>query len=97
VPNASVNRKRIIRVFRSSVEIRVLRCDAAWFRRVATIAMGSDDMIIIIIRERERDRERERAIVLKEGADARGVGHILSYIEWYHIIGMDTKLILIET
>jgi hypothetical protein len=48
---------------------------------VATIAMGSDDMIIIIIRERERDRERERAIVLKEGADARGVGHILSYIE----------------
>jgi hypothetical protein len=105
VLNASVNRKiiitakclvpqliekRIIRVFRSSVGISVLRCDAAWFRRVTTVATDSDDAIIT-------ERERERAMVLKEGADGRGAGHILSYIEWYHIIGMDIKLKLIKT
>jgi hypothetical protein len=57
---------------------------------VTTIATSSDDAII-------RERERERAMILKEGADGRGVGHILLFIEWYHIIGMGTKLKLIET
>jgi hypothetical protein len=41
-------------------------------------------------------KERERAMVLKEGDNGRGAGHILSYIEWYHIIDMDRKLRLIK-
>jgi hypothetical protein len=41
--------------------------------------------------------ERVIAMVLKEGADGRGVGHILSYIKLYHIIDMETNLRLIET
>jgi hypothetical protein len=50
--------------------------------------MGSDDAIM---------REREKAMALNEGGNGRGVAHILSFIEWYHIISMDTKLILIKT
>jgi hypothetical protein len=62
---------------------------------MTTVARGSDDAIITQ-RERERERERERAMVLKEGDNGRGAGHILSYIEWYHIIDMDRKLRLIK-
>jgi hypothetical protein len=40
----------------------------------------------------ERERERERSMVLKEGANGQGVCHILSFIEWYHIIGIGTNL-----
>jgi hypothetical protein len=36
-------------------------------------------------------------MVLKEGANGQGVAHILSFIEWYHIIGIDTNLKLIKT
>jgi hypothetical protein len=41
--------------------------------------------------------QRVIAMVLKEGANGRGVGHILSYIKLYHIIDMETNLRLIET
>jgi hypothetical protein len=58
---------------------------------MTTVATGSDDAIIT-----QRERERERAMVLKEGDNGRGAGHILSYIEWYHIIDMDRKLRLIK-
>jgi hypothetical protein len=96
VPNASLNIKRIIRVFRSSIEIRVLRCNTMWFIRVTTIGEGSNDAIITHTK-RDMEREREKEMVTKEGADGWGGGHILSYIEWYHIIGMGTKLRFIET
>jgi hypothetical protein len=56
---------------------------------MTTVATGSDDAIIT-------QRERERAMVLKEGDNGRGAGHILSYIEWYHIIDIDRKLRLIK-
>jgi hypothetical protein len=67
-------------------------------RRVTTVATDSDDaIIIIIITHTHRHTHTQRAMVLKEGADSRGAGHILSYIEWYHIIVMNIKLRLLKT
>jgi hypothetical protein len=83
--NASINKKRIIRVFRSSAR------DQGFKGRRHMIYKGdhcSNELRRHHHTHTHIERERERATVLKEGANNRGVDHILSYIEWYHIIGM---------
>jgi hypothetical protein len=45
----------------------------------------------------EEEAEESTASPKRQRTNSWGVSHILSYIEWYHIIGMDIKLRLIET
>jgi hypothetical protein len=84
--NASINKKRIIRVFRSSVR------DQGFKGRRHMIYKG-DHCSNELRRHHhththiEREREREQRSLRREPTIEKS-GHILSYIEWYHIIGM---------